>query len=339
MRRGVPGRPACKRPRPVLAVTTGPGVPARVVARAGRGCGADPDGSIADGGAHGAFRALPGVRARPVGGHRPRLRGPGGAVRGRTGARRARAPDAGGGDGRGAAGVGGGVGERDAELRGQRAGLAALLLRRGRRRDRPVAGRAGGHRAEALLAAPGDRQGPGGRAARLLRPPNDARPARLRGDHHPPAPRPAPGRGGGPEAGGHRLAGRRAGRGGQGRPGRPAPVAGRRRRGHRRLPQPRASGQRPTTGVPAGQGAVRADGGGHRRLDGAAGLPAGGRGRGRPAPPAPHRGLRDGGRTGPAGRDRPGAAAPEPAVQRHLRPGGPRPPAPAGPALARGWAR
>ena len=52
-RRGLPGRPARERSRPVLAVTAGPAVPARVVARAGRGGGAGPAGAVTDGGAHG----------------------------------------------------------------------------------------------------------------------------------------------------------------------------------------------------------------------------------------------------------------------------------------------
>ena len=90
-------------------------------------------------------------------------------------------------------------------------------------------GGAGGHRPAALVAASGDRQGRGRGATGLLRSSHCDRSARLRVDHHPAAPRSAPGRGGGPEAGGHRLASRRAGRGGQGRPAGPAAAAGRRR--------------------------------------------------------------------------------------------------------------
>ena len=63
-------------------------VPARVVARAGRGGSGGRADAIADRGADGLVPALPAVRAWPVGGHRPRLCGPCDPVRGRTGSRR-----------------------------------------------------------------------------------------------------------------------------------------------------------------------------------------------------------------------------------------------------------
>jgi hypothetical protein len=81
------------------------------------------------------------------------------------------------------------------------------------------------------------------RAVAFLRPPHCHRSARLRVDHHAVAARFAPGRGGPNPARRHRLAGRRAGRRRQARSSGPAPVACGRRRGDRRLPHPRATGE------------------------------------------------------------------------------------------------
>jgi len=95
--------------------------------------------------------------------------------------------------------------------------------------------------------------------------------------------------------------------------------------GDRLLPAPGTAGQQPAGGVLAGTGPVRPDSGGHRVIHGAPGVPAGKGGGGGRAPPAPHGGLRDGGRRSPAGRHRPGAAPPQPADHRRVRAGGPGP--------------
>src|SRR3981189_1706001 len=79
---------------------------------------------------------------------------------------------------------------------------------------------------------------------------------------------------------------------------------------------------------------VRPDSGWHRVVHGAPGVPAGGGRGGRCTPPAPHGGLRDGGRRSPAGRHRPGAAPPQPADHGPLRPRGPGPAAGPGRAVA-----
>ena len=71
-------------------------------------------------------------------------------------ARRPCRRDGGRRDGGRAARVRGGVGERDAVLRGGAAGVSALLLRRGTGAGRPVPGGAAGDRPATLVAASGD---------------------------------------------------------------------------------------------------------------------------------------------------------------------------------------
>ncbi len=96
---------------------------------------------------------------------------------------------------------------------------------------------------------------------------------------------------------------------------------------------------RPSGGVPAGQGAVRADRVRHGRLNRAPGVSARRDRGGGVAPAASHHGLRDGRSRRPARRDRPGAPTSKLAEHRCVRPGGSRSAAAAGRAVARGSGR
>ena len=159
--------PARQRPRG-HAVAARLVVPPRAVARPRRGARCGAAGTVADGGADRVLPPLLAGRAWSGARHRPGLRGPGAQLRGRTRSPRALRPHAGRGHGGGAPRVDGGVGEHDAELRGQPAGLPPLLLPRWSPRDRPLGGGAADHRPEALFATPWDRQARGRRAAGVL---------------------------------------------------------------------------------------------------------------------------------------------------------------------------